>query len=443
MQIYLNSLFLKDFMTFISIEEALKKGKGKIAVRGWVYRERGSNEFKFIVLRDSTDLLQCVFKKENFDNKQWDALDKLSIESAIEVEGTLHPDKRAPTGYEVRASKFSVVHQAETYPITKDQSKEFLMDQRHLWIRSRKMTAIMKVRHTLMQAFREFFVKSGYVEWSAPVLTQNACEGGPTLFDVKYYKDKMYLTQSWQLYAEAAIFSLEKIFSIGPCFRAETSKTSRHLSEFWMAEMEAAWMDLDEMCMVAEQNVAYMVQQVVKNNAKELKILGQDIGKLKKIKAPFPRITYTEALDILNKKEKMKILWGKDLRTVEEDKLMKHFDTPIIVTNYPKEIMAFYKPKDPKNEKTALCFDMLAPEGYGELIGGSQRDADLEEIKKALKKEGQKPEDYAWYLDLRKYGSVVHSGYGLGIERVVAWVCGLDTIKDAIGFPRTMLRYRP
>ena len=430
-------------MEFVSIIEALKRGRGKVAIRGWIYRERGSNEFKFIVLRDSTDIIQCVFKKEQFDEKQWEELDKALIESSMEIEGTLHEDKRAPTGYELRAISFNVVQRAEKYPITKDQSPEFLLDMRHLWIRSRKLTAAMKVRHTVMQAFREFYIKNGYLEWAPPILTPNACEGGATLFEVKYYKEKLYLTQSWQLYAEAAIFALEKIFCISPCFRAERSKTSRHLSEFWMAEMESAWMNLDDLAKSAEGCVACIIEQVVKRNAKELEILGQDINKLKKITAPFPRITYTEALEILKKKEKINIPWGKDLRTIEEDLLMKHFDKPVIVTNYPKDIMAFYKPQDPKNPKTALCFDMLAPEGYGEIIGGSQRDVDIEELKRALKKEGEKIENYDWYLDTRRYGSVPHSGYGLGIERVVAWLCKLDNIKDAIPFPRTMLRFRP
>ena len=430
-------------MAFISIQDALQRGSGKVAIRGWIYRERGSNEFKFIVLRDSTDIIQCVFKKEQFDAQQWEELDKALIESSMEIEGTLHEDKRAPTGYELRATSFNVVQRAEKYPITKDQSPEFLLDIRHLWIRSRKLAAVMKVRHTVMQAFREFYVKNGYLEWAPPILTPNACEGGATLFEVKYYKEKLYLTQSWQLYAEAAIFALEKIFCISPCFRAERSKTSRHLSEFWMAEMESAWMKLDDLAKSAEECVAYIIEQVVKRNAKELEILGQDISKLKKITIPFPRITYTEALELLKKKEKIDISWGKDLRTIEEDLIMKHFDKPVIVTNYPKEIMAFYKPQDPKNPKTALCFDMLAPEGYGEIIGGSQRDIDIEELKKALKKEGEKIEKYDWYLDTRRYGSVPHAGYGLGIERVVAWLCKLDNIKDAIPFPRTMLRFRP
>lgn len=252
----------------------------------------------------------------------------------------------------------------------------------------------------------------------------------------------MYLTQSWQLYAEAMISALEKIYTISPCFRAERSKTSRHLSEFWMAETEIAWYKLDDILKNAEDLVAFIVKYVLEHNEEELKFLGQDIEKLKNIKTPFPRITYTEALETL-KKDGLEMEWGKDLRTAEEDAIAKHYEKPVIITNYPKKIMAFYKPKDPKDPKTALCFDMIAPEGYGEIIGGSERDTDIEEMKKALINQGEKPEKYEWYFDTRRYGKVPHSGYGLGVERVIAWLCKLDNIKDTIPFPRTMLRRTP
>ncbi|MBI1972735.1 asparagine--tRNA ligase [Candidatus Woesearchaeota archaeon] len=430
-------------MTFVSIQEALAKGKGRVALRGWVYRERGSNEFKFIVLRDSSNIIQCVFKQEKFSSKAWDELDKVTVESSMTVEGTLKEDKRAPTGYELQADKFTVLQRAEPFPITKDQSPEFLLDVRHLSIRSRRLTAVMKIRHTVMKAFRDYFMQEKFIEMEPPIFTPNACEGGSTLFEVKYYKEKMYLTQSWQLYAEAAIFALERIFCISPCFRAEKSKTSRHLSEFWMAEMEAAWIGLPELLKYAEGCVSHIVQMAVKENTAELEILGRDIATLKKVKAPFPRKTYAEVLKILKEKEQVDIPFGKDLRTIEEDLIMKHFDKPLMVTNYPKAIMAFYKKRDPKHPETALCFDVLAPEGYGEIIGGSERDTDLEELKKALQQEGEKLENYNWYFDLRRYGNVPHAGFGLGVERVVSWLCGLDNIKDAIPFPRTMYRFSP
>ncbi|MBU0662068.1 asparagine--tRNA ligase, partial [Candidatus Micrarchaeota archaeon] len=333
---------------------------------------------------------------------------------------------------------------AEPYPITKDQSPEFLLDKRHLWIRSRNLTAVLKIRSTMVGAIHKFFRDRGYYEFDAPILQPSQCEGGSTLFEVKYYKEKTYLSQSWQLYAEAAIFSLEKIYNMGPTFRAERSKTSRHLSEFWMAEMEAAWLELPELTEIAKDEIRFLIKEVLANNKADLELLGQDVKKLEKVaKSKFPTITYSEALKILKEKEGKNVPWGKDLRTIEEDLLMKHFDTPIVVTNYPKEIMAFYKPSDPRDEKTALCFDMLAPEGYGEIIGGSQRDTDIKELEKALKAQGEDPKNYEWYLDLRRFGSVPHSGYGVGVERVLAWICGLDNIKDAIPFPRTMLRWKP
>ncbi len=326
----------------------------------------------------------------------------------------------------------------------KDQSPEFLLDQRHLWIRSQKLTSVLKVRSTIVGAIHKFFRDQGYYEFDAPILQPNQCEGGSTLFEVKYYDNKTYLSQSWQLYAESAIFALEKIYNMGPTFRAERSKTSRHLSEFWMAEMEAAWLDLHDITEIAKDEVKFILKEVLKNNKRELKIIGQDVKKLEKIfKSDFPTITYTEALKILKEKAKMDISWGKDLRTIEEDELMKHFDTPIVVTNYPIEIMAFYKPKDSKDPKTALCFDMIAPEGYGEIVGGSQRSTDIQEMIKRLKEMGENIDNYQWYFDLRRYGSIIHSGYGLGVERIVAWICGIDNIKDAIPFPRTILRFKP
>lgn len=412
-----------------------------IEIKGWVYRKRESKDIIFLIIRDSHDIVQCTIK---VDSKDFEKAKSLTMESSVIVKGHVVEDKRAPTGYEVKISELHPVHIAERYPITKDQSPEFLMDVRHLWLRSRQLTAAMKIRHTVMGAIHKFFRDRGYYEFDPPIFQPSQCEGGATLFQVKYFDDITYLTQSWQLYAEAAIFALEKVYDVSPTFRAERSKTSRHLAEFWMAEMEAAWMELDEVTTVAKDEVRFMIEEVLKHNKKELEILGQDIKKLEAIaKKPFPTITYTKALEILREKEGLKIAWGKDLRTVEEDKLMKHFDTPVVVTHYPKEIMAFYKPRDPKDAKTALCFDMLAPESYGEIIGGSQRDTDIKALTESLKKMGEKPENYSWYMDLRRYGSVPHSGYGLGVERVVAWLCHLENIKDAIAFPRTQRRFKP
>ena len=428
---------------FVTVKDALAKGKGTVQLRGWAYRERKFADKVFVVLRDSSGIIQCVIKKDAVPEKMFKSAEDVSIESSVTLSGELKKDDRAPGGFEVQVTDFELVQRADTFPIAKDLSPEFLLDVRHLWLRSRKMTAVMKVRDTVLWAIREFFRRQSYYEWSPPIFTPVACEGATTLFEVKYFDDVAYLTQSWQLYAEAGIFGMEKIFTISPCFRAERSRTSRHLAEFWMAEAETAWQTFPELQKQTEEFITFIIQSVVEKNADELKELGQDIEKLKKIKAPFHRMTYTEVLQFLKEKEGKSIPWGKDLRTVEEDLLMKHFDKPVIVTNYPKEIMAFYKPADPKDPKTALCMDMLAPEGYGEIIGGSQRDLDVAAMKKALKDAGEHAEHYDWYFDSRKYGSVPHAGFGMGVERVIAWLCKLDNIKDAIPFPRTMLRKTP
>ncbi len=429
---------------YSSIQEAMDKGSGKVDIRGWIHRERGSNKLKFVVLRDTSNIIQCVITREDVGDEKFEIIKKIQVEASISISGEIKKEDRAPTGYEVHVKDFEVIGESDTYPITKDQSPEFLLDKRHLWIRSRKLTAVLKIRSTVAGAIHKFFRDRGYYEFDAPVLQPNQCEGGSTLFEVKYYKDKTFLSQSWQLYAESAIFALGKIYNFGPTFRAEKSKTSRHLSEFWMAEMEAAWMELPELTETAKEEIKFIISEVLKNNKKELELLEAKTEKLQKmVKKEWPTITYDEVLKILKEKEKMEVEWGKDLRTIEEDTVMKHFDTPIVVTNYPKETMAFYKPEDPKKPKTALCFDMLAPDGYGEIIGGSQRDTDIDSIIKELERDGEDPKNYEFYLDLRKYGSVPHSGYGVGVERVVAWICNLDNIKDSIPFPRTMLRWSP
>jgi len=432
--------------SWTKIKEILdgKKTDKTANLRGWIHRTRSSGNIVFIVIRDVTGIMQATVKKGNLPDNEFEDAKKTLIESSVELKGLVKKDKRAPGGYELQITNFQVIHFAEPFPIVKDQSPEFLLDQRHLWLRSQKLTSIFKIRSTVVGAIHKFFRENDYYEFDAPVLQPNQCEGGSTLFEVKYYDNKTYLSQSWQLYAEAAVFALEKIYNMGPTFRAEKSKTSRHLSEFWMAEMEAAWMDLHDVTRVAKEEIRFILKEVLKHNKHDLGILGQDIKKLEHMaKSEFPTITYTKALEILKEKENLDVEWGKDLRTIEENKLMDHFDTPVVVTNYPVEIMAFYKPKDPKDPKTALCFDMLAPGGYGELIGGSQRSLDIKDMTKRLEAMGENVENYKWYFDLRRFGSVPHSGYGLGVERVVAWICGIDNIKDAIPFPRTILRFRP
>jgi asparaginyl-tRNA synthetase len=428
---------------FISISEAISKGKGKVAVRGWVYRERGSNAIKFIVLRDSTSIIQCVLEKKNFES-QWDEIDKVQIEASIEIEGEIKEEKRAPSGYEIHATNFTLVGESNEFPINKSLNEELLGDRRHLWIRSRKMTSILKIRSTVLTALHEYFQSRGFYQFQSPILIPGGAEEGPTMFEVKYFDKKMYLAQTWQLYAEAAIYSLEKIYGIAPSFRAEKSKTSRHLTEYWHTEMEVAWADLDELMNYAEEMVKHVIKKVLEINKPELELLERDTKKLEPVlKKKFPRVTYDDVLKELNEKHKMKVPWGKDLRTIEEEKFMEKYDVPVFVTMYPKDIMAFYKPRDKKNPKVARCFDLLGPEANGELIGGSERDTDLEELKKALLEKGEKLEDYQYYFDVHSYGAVPHGGYGLGTERLVKWICGLDTIKDAIAFPRTMTRWYP
>ena len=428
---------------YTTIEEALKKAATSVNLRGWVYRERKSNKFVFIVLRDESDIIQCVISK-NKNPELFDKAGKLTIESSVKVSGELKKDERAPTGYEVSVSDLEIIQIAEPFPITEHQSPELLYDNRHLWLRSRKLTAVLKIRHTIVGAIHEFFRSRGYYEFDAPIFQPSMSEGGATLFEVKYFKDIVYLSQSWQLYAEAGIFSLGKIYNMSPTFRAEKSKTSRHLSEFWMAEMEAAWMELDEVIEVAKDEIRFIVLEVLKHNKKELEILKRDVKQLEHYSnAEYPTIKYREALNILNNNYQMNVPWGKDLRTLEEAKIADHFKVPVVITHYPTEIMGFYKPPDKENPKEALCFDMLAPEGYCEIIGGSERSLLIKNMMERLRKEGENPETYDWYFDLRRYGSVPHCGYGVGVERVVSWICRLDNIKDAIPFPRTMLRKTP
>jgi asparaginyl-tRNA synthetase len=428
---------------FLSINQAIKKGEGRVAIRGWIYRERGSNEFKFVVLRDSSNIIQCVLKKEKF-SEQWADIDKIKIESSLKIWGLLKEDKRAPTGYEIAADKIEIVHIAEDFPINKDLNEELLGDRRHLWLRSRKMTAIMKIRSRYIQAREEFFRSEGFYRFDTPILQPTQSEGGSTVFEVKYYDKKTYLAQTWQLYGEAAIFALEKVYNMGPTFRAEKSNTSRHLSEFWMAEVEVAWWKLREISEFAKKELKHCISTVAQECKEELKILEVDAEKLLEMtKREWPTIKYRDALKLIKEKDGMNVPFGKDLRTIEEQAIMKHYDTPVVVTHYPKEIMAFYKPADPKNPDEALCFDMLAP-GIGiEIVGGSQRDLDVEEMSKKLRADGEDPKNYQFYFDTRRYGSVPHSGYGVGIERVMQWICGLDSIKDAIAFPRTMSRITP
>ncbi|MFH1452245.1 MAG: asparagine--tRNA ligase [archaeon] len=435
---------------FISIQEAMNKKSGIVSVRGWVHRERGSNKFKFVVLRDTSNIIQCIFKRENFNEKQWGEIDSLKIEYSITLTGKISQDKRAPTGFEIDVKEFKVIGKAEDFPINKDLNEELLGDRRHLWLRSQKMIAIMKIRSTVFGAIHEYFRKEKFYEHQSPMLLGAAGESGSEVFEVNYFGKKMYLAQTWQLHAEAMIFALDKIYTIAPSFRAEKSKTSRHLTEYWHAEMEVAWTDFKSLQDYGENLLKNIVKKVLTENKLELKILNRNTKILEATaKKKFPRMTYTDALKILKEKCKMDVAWGKDLRTIEEDNISKLYDTPIIITDYPKKVKAFYMKESSEtinksdDKKTVQGFDMIAPEGYGEIIGASQREENIDVIKENLKREGEDLKKYEFYFDTRRYGSVPHGGFGMGVERVISWICGLDTIKDAIAFPRTMTRTSP
>ncbi|MBN2457945.1 asparagine--tRNA ligase [Candidatus Woesearchaeota archaeon] len=429
---------------YLSIKKATEREGSIVSVRGWIHRERGSKKLRFIVLRDVTGIIQCVIEKSIVGEDKFAAIEKLQVEASVSVTGKIKKDERAPGGYEISVTCFEIIGNSDTFPITKDQSAEFLSDMRHLWIRSRRMQAILKIRSTVFGAIHDYYRKLGFYEFQSPIFQATQCEGGSDLFEVKYFDRITYLAQTWQLYAEAGIFSLEKIYCIAPSFRAERSRTTRHLTEYWHAEMEAAWFSFEDMIDNGEGLIKHIVKAVLDNNSEELDLLERDTGKLTPtIEKPFVRMRYDDAINILNERCDMKIKWGKDLRTIEEDKLTRLYDVPIIVTHYPKSVKAFYMQEDSKNPDVVLGCDFLAPEGYGEIIGGSQREADNSSIIRRLKEQGEDPKNYEYYLDTRRYGSVPHSGFGCGVERVITWICGIDNIRDSIPFPRTMLRTRP
>jgi len=428
-------------MNFLSISQAIKKGSGKVAVRGWIYRERGNNKIKFVVLRDSTEIIQCVLFREKFE-KQWKEIDGLKIESSVEIEGTIKKEKRAPTGYEISVEKIKTIHVAEDFPINKDLNEELLGDRRHLWLRSQKMIASLKIRSTIMFALHEYIRKLGFIEVEAPSISGATSEGGSETFELKYFGKKAYLTQSWQFYAENFISALEKAYAMAPSFRAEKSKTPWHVTEFWHFEVEGAWMDLKDDMKIVEGCISYAIKKVLKDNLRELKILGANIKELRKIKTPFKKITYEEAIKVLQKNNH-KIKYGDDFGSAEERGLAKYYNNKFVfVTNYPLSLLKFYHGEDLEKPGTGTNFNLLAPR-IGELVDGSQREPDLKKIKERLKKSKIDLGSSDWYLDSRRYGSIPHAGFGLGVERFVAWVCGFNTIKDAIPFPRTITRINP
>jgi len=432
-----------DFVDVSHILHGEFDGK-TVRIHGWVHHMRSSGGIQFLLLRDGTGIIQCTLKKEKVDRRTFQEVEKLPEESAIEISGEVRKDPRAPRGHEVTISEIKILHKAEEdYPIArKYHGPEFLLDNRHLWLRNEKMQTILRIRAKLLEAAREWFEENGYTEVQMPTLITAACEGGSTLFEVKYFDMKAYLTQSWQLYAEAVIASLGKIYTIAPSFRAEKSRTRRHLTEYWHLEAEAPWCDLDCIMRVQEGLVSHICQKISREAPEELESLRRDPKTLLKVEPPFEKITYDSAVEML-KRDKVEIKWGEDLGWEQEKHLALKFEKPFFVTHYPKGAKAFYHKPDPKKPEVTLSADLLAPEGYGEIIGGGQRIHDLKELLGRIEEEKLDTKDYQWYVDLRKYGSVPHAGFGLGVERTLAWICKLKHIRDAIPFPRLINRIYP
>ncbi|MGB5893883.1 MAG: asparagine--tRNA ligase [Ignavibacteriaceae bacterium] len=431
-------------MQIIHISDLKNYVGQEVTLRGWLFNKRSSGKIKFVILRDGTGYVQCVYFKGNVTEEIFEAADKIGQESSIEVTGTVKEEPRSVGGYEIDATDLTIIQNAQNYPITpKDHGIEFLLDNRHLWLRSKKQVAILKIRHRIVKAIRDFFDDRDFTLMDPPILTPNAVEGTSTLFETEYFDlGSAYLTQSGQLYAEAGAMALGKVYTFGPTFRAEKSKTRRHLTEFWMVEPEAAFFDLKDDMDLAESFLEYIVQTVLKEMKNELDILERDTSKLVNVKKPLPRISYDEAIEIL-KKNNVELEWGKDISGADETIISNQFDRPVIVHRYPADIKAFYMKRDPENPKLALAMDVLAPEGYGEIIGGSQREDDLDQLLERIKEHNLPQEAFEWYLDLRRYGTVPHAGFGLGLERTVSWICGLDHLREAIPFPRMIYRKTP
>jgi len=430
-----------EFVHIAQIFNGDHEGK-EVAVRGWIYRSRSSGKLCFIQVRDHSGFMQVTVAKNAVPDADFEGAKKALLESSVMLKGTAVKEPRAPGGFEIQAKEFKVLGVSDNFPITEYQSEEHLLNYRHLWTRSQNLTKIMKVKATILGAAREWFAGNEFFEVTPPIITANACEGGSTLFELNYFGTKAFLSQSAQMYLEALIFSLEKVYSLTPSFRAEKSRTTRHLAEYWHLEGEEAFVGNEENMSIQEALVSAMVTTVAKKNPEELKALGRDPADLLKIVPPFKRISYDDAVKRLQDKG-YDFAWGNDLGTNEERSLVEGEDMPIFVKNYPKEVKAFYMRENPENPKVYLCADLLAPEGYGEIIGGSERETDVEKIIERLKAQNTPLDAYQWYLDLRRFGTVQHSGFGLGIERIVRWVCKQEHIRDTIPFPRTINRVNP
>jgi len=415
----------------------------EVTVKGWLFNKRSSGSVHFILVRDGTGIIQSVISKDEISDEIFEIADKITQETSMMVTGMVRKDKRAPGGYELIAKKLDIIQKVQDYPITpKSHSIEFLLPIRHLWLRSRKQNAIMRIRHEIIKASRDFFDGRGFINADTPILTPASVEGTTTLFPVEYYGDTVYLTQSGQLYNEATAAALGKVYCLGPTFRAEKSKTRRHLTEFWMLEPEVAYLDLEGIMDLAEDMTVYIVECVLEKKIQELAVLERDTAKLERIKKPFPRITYKEAVKIIQKKDK-EFKYGEDFGAPHETIISESFERPVFVHHYPATVKAFYMKRDPEDEALSLSVDMIGPEGIGELIGGGQREDDYDILLKRIKENDLPEEAYTWYLDLRKYGTCPHGGFGLGLERTIAWICGVKHIRETIPFPRMLERVYP
>ncbi|CAN5494904.1 asparagine--tRNA ligase [soil metagenome] len=438
----------KAAQTYIS---ELSRHVGKeVVLKGWLYNLRSSGKIVFPQLRDGTGIVQGVALKNTVTPEVWEALQGLGQESSLIIRGTVRADERAPGGFEVDVVDAQVLQQVHDYPITpKEHGTEFLMDQRHLWLRSRRQHAVLKVRHTIVQAVRNFFDNDGFTLADAPILTPAACEGTTTLFEVDYFEgEKAYLTQSGQLYNEATAAAFGKAYCFGPTFRAEKSKTRRHLTEFWMVEPEMAYASLEDVMSLAERMLSNVAARVLADRAEELKVLERETSKLESIRIPFPRLHYDDAVKMLQEGHAAGALesrfeWGGDFGAPDESYISNKFNKPLMVHHYPASVKAFYMARDPERAELTLGVDVLAPEGYGEVIGGGERATSLEFLKEQLALHKLPQEAFEWYLDLRRYGSVPHAGFGMGIERCTAWMCGIEHIRETIPFPRMLYRIRP
>jgi asparaginyl-tRNA synthetase len=430
-------------MAHVYIQDIAEHVEQEVTLKGWLYNKTDKGKLRFLLLRDGTGVIQTVVFQKNVSPEVFQATDTLTQESSLVVTGTIRKDERALGGFEMDVRNLEVIQVADSYPISpKEHGTSFLMDNRHLWLRSARQHSILRIRSEIVKACRDFLDDRGFTLVDTPIITPAACEGTTTLFGIDYFEEKAYLTQSGQLYNEAACMSVGKTYCFGPTFRAEKSKTRRHLTEFWMIEPEVAFADLDDIMDLAQEYLCAIVQRVLTERREELKVLERDIAILEKVQSPFPRISYHEAFDILEK-EGTQTPRGSDFGGTDETIISSQFDRPVIVHRYPAAIKAFYMQPDGENPELALCLDILAPEGYGEIIGGSQRIHDYDLLSERIEEHHLPREAFQWYLDLRKYGSVPHSGFGMGVERVVAWICGIDHVRETIAFPRMLHRMYP